>query len=136
MNYKTELEKLHIENKSLFYKIQIFVNDLLTFNDSKNARNRLEKDPMAKFFFSNVYFSKEEIEYLFNFPTSSGLSVSKFLDVTLLDKINSHQLCSSHDLAPLIQQVFDIQKNFQKEKYFKKNLKIFEKNWNQNYNEL
>src|SRR5436305_436511 len=127
MSYEIELKKLHEENKSLFYKIQIFINDLLTLGSSENARSRLEENPTAKLFFSDVYFSEEEIEYLLDFPTTSGLPVSKLLDVALSNKIDSHQLCSSHDLAPLIQQVFNVRKGFQKEKDFKNNLKIFEK---------
>src|SRR3954469_2917499 len=85
MGYDTELKKLHA-NK-LFCKIKIFVNDLLNFDSSEDAKIRLEKDPMAKFFFSNVYFSEDEIEYLLNFPTASGLSFSKLLNVTLSNQI-------------------------------------------------
>jgi len=40
-----------------------------------------------------VYFSEEEIEYLLNFPTTSGLPFSMLLDVALLDKID---LCTVH----------------------------------------
>lgn len=119
MNHKIELQKLH-SNDELFYKIKIFVNDLLTFSDSEDARSRLEKDPMAKFFFSNVYFSEKDIKYLLEFPTASGLSVSKLLSVELSNK---HQVCSSHELAPLLQEIFGIQKSFQKEKHFKESLK-------------
>ncbi|CAG8447804.1 165_t:CDS:2 [Funneliformis caledonium] len=129
MSYKIELKKLHKEDESLFYKIQIFVNDLLTFDSSEDARSRLDENPTAKFLFSDVYFSVEEIEYLLSFPTSSGLPVSMLLNVALSDKINSYQLCTSHDLAPLIQQVFNVRKDFQKENGFKNNLKKFEKNW-------
>ncbi|CAI2172096.1 1170_t:CDS:2 [Funneliformis geosporum] len=129
MNYEIELKKLNKENSSLFYKIQIFVNDLLTFGSSENARSRLKEDPTAKLFLSSVYFNEEEIEYLLNFPTTSGLPLSRFFDVALADKIVSHKLCSSHDLAPLIQQVFNVRKDFQKDKGFKNTLKFFEKNW-------
>ena len=134
MNYKIEQKMLHEENESLFDKIQIFVHDLLTFGSSENARSRLEENPMAKFFFSDVYFSEKEIEYLLNFPTASGLTVVRFLDVALSDKIDSHQICSSHDLAPLIQEVFNVRKGFQKENRFKNNLKNFEKNWKKRRN--
>ncbi|CAG8599764.1 14113_t:CDS:1 [Funneliformis mosseae] len=125
MSYEIELKKLHKEDESLFYKIQIFVNDLLTFDSSEDARSRLDENPTAKILFSDVYFSVEEIEYLLSFPTSSGLPVSILLNVALSDKINSYQLCTSHDLAP--QQVFNVRKGFQKENGFKNNLKKFEK---------
>lgn len=126
MNHKIELKKLH-SNDELFYRIKIFVNDLyLIFSDSEDARSRLEKDAMAKFFFSNVYFNDKDIEYLLDFRTASGLSVSELLNVELSNK---HQICSSHELAPLLQEIFGIQKGFQKEKDFKEYLKKFEKNW-------
>ncbi|CAB4464359.1 hypothetical protein RhiirA5_418097 [Rhizophagus irregularis] len=125
MNHKIELQKLHSDDE-LFYRIKIFVNDLLTFSDSEDARSRLEKDPMAKFFFSNEYFSEKDINYLLDFPTASGLSVSELLSVELSNK---HKVCSSHELAPLLQEIFGIQKSFQKEKDFKGSLKKFEKNW-------
>ncbi|GES93426.1 hypothetical protein GLOIN_2v1774202 [Rhizophagus clarus] len=80
---------------------------------SEDARSRLEENPMAKFFLSNVYFNEKDIEYLLDFPTTSGLSVSKLLSVELSNK---HQVCSSHELAPLLQETFEIQKGFQKEK--------------------
>lgn len=112
MNHKIELQKLH-SDEELFYRIKIFVNDLLTFSDSEDARFRLEKDPMAKFFFSNEYFSGKDINYLLDFPTASGLSVSELLSVELSNK---HKVCSSHELAPLLQEIFGIQQSFQKEK--------------------
>ncbi|CAI2187888.1 18115_t:CDS:2 [Funneliformis geosporum] len=115
INYQTELKMLHAENK-LFYKIQIFVNDLLTFGSSENARFRLKEDPTAKFFFSCVYFNEDEIAYFLGFPTPSGLPFSKLLNVVLSDKIGLNELCSSHDLAPLVQQVFGIRKGFKKKK--------------------
>jgi hypothetical protein len=125
MNHNIELKKLH-SNDELFYRIKIFVNDLLTFSSSEVARSRLEKDPMAKFFFSNVYFNKKDSEYLLNFPTASGITISELLNEKLSNK---HQVCSSHELAPLLQETFGIQKGFQKEKDFKEVLKKFEKNW-------
>ncbi|GBB97795.1 hypothetical protein RclHR1_03070011 [Rhizophagus clarus] len=123
--------KILRSNDELYYRVKIFVNDLLTFSSSEDARSRLEENPMAKFFLSNVYFNEKDIEYLLDFPTTSGLSVSKLLSVELSNK---HQVCSSHELAPLLQETFEIQKGFQKEKGFKERLKKFEKDWKKNKN--
>ncbi|CAG8640783.1 13549_t:CDS:2 [Funneliformis caledonium] len=73
-------------------------------------------NPTAKFFFSDVYFSEEEIEYLLNFPTTSGLPVSRLLEVALSDKMDSYQLCSSYDLAPLYNKYLTCERVFKKKK--------------------
>ena len=92
--------------------------------DSKDAEMRLHTDQAGVFYFSKVYFDEKEIETILNLPTASGLSVSKLLELSLSQKID---LCSSHDLAPLVQEIFGIRKAFQKEKGYNKAFKNFEK---------
>ncbi|CAG8522482.1 5057_t:CDS:2 [Funneliformis caledonium] len=121
---KNELKKLH--STALFLKIKIFLNDLLIMGDNKDAEMRLHRDQTAIFYFSKVYFDEKEIENNLNFPTASGLSVSKIFELSLSQKTD---LCSSHDLAPLVQEIFGIRKGFQKEKGFTKVFKNFEKDW-------
>jgi len=101
MCYENELKKLH--STALFLKIKIFLNDLLIMSDNKDAEMRLHTDQAGVFYFSKVYFDEKEIETILNFPTASGLSVSKLLELLLSQKID---LCSSHDLAPLVQEIF------------------------------
>ena len=130
MNYKNELQMLHADT-TLLTKIKIFINDLMTFGNSESAQARLHKDPMAKFFFSKIYFNEDEIERLLDFPTSEGPSVFKTLEAMMSCKTRSrdYELCASHDLAPLLQQAYGIQKRFTEEKVFKLALKKFEKDW-------
>ncbi|GES73958.1 hypothetical protein GLOIN_2v1765137 [Rhizophagus clarus] len=128
MGYENELKKLH--STALFLKIKIFLNDLLIMGDNKDAEMRLHTDQTAIFYLSKVYFDEKEIENILNFPTASGLSVSKLFELSLSQKTD---LCASHDLAPLVQEIFGIRKGFQKEKGFTKAFKIFEKDWRQKY---
>jgi len=130
MCYENELKKLH--STALFLKIKIFLNDLLIMGDNKDAEMRLHTDQTAIFYFSKVYFDEKEIENILNFPTASGLSVSKLFELSLSQKTD---LCSSHDLAPLVQGIFGIRKGFQKEKDFTKAFKNFEKDWRKKYKE-
>ena len=67
------LLELH-ENSILWNKVKVFHNDLKTFGRSADAQIRLDSDPMAFCFMSSIYFTDSELEYLHNFPTSSGLS--------------------------------------------------------------
>ena len=136
MSYESELRRLHA-NTTLLAKLKIFINDFTTFGSSESAQRRLHEEPMAKFFFSKVYFNEDEIERLLGFPTQSGLSVSNILQAMLSSNTNSvepggshkYELCASHDLAPLLLRVYGIQKGFAQEKSFKSALKKFENNW-------
>uniref|UniRef100_U9T9R4 Uncharacterized protein n=1 Tax=Rhizophagus irregularis (strain DAOM 181602 / DAOM 197198 / MUCL 43194) TaxID=747089 RepID=U9T9R4_RHIID len=110
--------------------IKIFLNDLLIMGDNKDAEMRLHMDQTAIFYFSKVYFDEKEIKNILNFPTASGLSISKLFELSLYQKTD---LCSSHDLAPLVQEIFGIRKGFQKEKGFTKAFKKFEKDWRKKY---
>ncbi|CAB4373981.1 unnamed protein product [Rhizophagus irregularis] len=98
--------------------------------DNKDAEMRLHMDQTAIFYFSKVYFDEKEIKNILNFPTASGLSISKLFELSLYQKTD---LCSSHDLAPLVQEIFGIRKGFQKEKGFTKAFKKFEKDWRKKY---
>jgi hypothetical protein len=88
MNYETELKKLHAETK-LFYKIQIFVNDLLTFGSSADAKLVWKRIQWLNFSSQMYILIKKKLNI--SLITISGLSVTKFLDVALSDKIKSHQ---------------------------------------------
>ncbi|GBC10371.1 hypothetical protein RclHR1_09580004 [Rhizophagus clarus] len=128
MCYENELKKLH--STALFLKIKTFLNDLLIMGDNKDAEMCLHTDQTAIFYFSKVYFDEKEIKNILNFSIASGLSVSKLFELSLSQKTD---LCSSHDLAPLVQEIFGIRKGFQKEKGFTKAFKKFEKDWRKKY---
>lgn len=47
-----------------------------------------------------------------------------------------YHVCSSHDLAPIIQSWFDVRKGFQDDACFKMKLKHFNKTWRQKHKKV
>ncbi|PKK74374.1 hypothetical protein RhiirC2_774839 [Rhizophagus irregularis] len=62
MNHKIELQKLH-SDEELFYRIKIFVNDLLTFNISRASDCRdFDRIPLIGSNCSKVQFMNRSYE--------------------------------------------------------------------------
>lgn len=123
---------LELHQKSiLLNKVKVFHNDLKTFGQSAEAQKRLDADPMAFCFMSSVYFTEIELEYLYSFPTSSGLTCKEYLCALIESKIGSGiknaTLCTSHDLATAFAKIYGIRKEYSKDTQFKKFLKDFGK---------
>lgn len=105
-----ELKKLN-DNKDLLKRLKFFLNDLLVFNDE---RLDFYSSSNTNYYFSLFYFTEDEIDYLVNFPTSSGLKYKDLFDLFIGSKKEDYNLCTSHDIAPFIYKVFGISKNFNK----------------------
>jgi hypothetical protein len=130
----TKLDKYLLDlhhNNILWKKVKVFHNDLLTFGQSAVAQKRLETDPMAFCFMSFIYFNESELEYLLNFPTSSGLTCRDYLNALIKSKIGPESknatLCTSHDLATAFAKIYGIRKEYSKDKQFKSFLREFGK---------
>lgn len=54
-------------NEDLFLRLKFFIKDMLTFSDNLT---HISPD-YPEYFFTSLHFTKEEIEYLLNFPTPS-----------------------------------------------------------------
>lgn len=129
------LKKLH--TSPLFTKIKLFLKDLMTFGSDEDARQRLESDLSTQFYLSSAYFTPQDVQTLMDFPTGSGLTFKDTLEVLMKDKMDQtrsgvlrdYNLCTSHDLAPLIREVFGVRKGFQEEKGFVTAHKTFTKAW-------
>ena len=126
MDYKIEIERLH-ENTGLVNKIKILIYDLLKFNSNTKSERRLIAISINNpgYYFNPSYFTEDEIEYLINFPTSSGLILKDLLDMFRKMKYEEGitEVCSSHDIAPMLYKVFEIRKGFDKDKSFIKLVK-------------
>ena len=74
----------------------------------ENAQTRLEKGD--EFFLSDIYFTKDEIKEILNFPTSNGLLFSEYLRSKIQEKAGNgnYEICASHDIAPFFIKVFGI----------------------------
>ncbi|KAJ3180717.1 hypothetical protein HDU87_001830 [Geranomyces variabilis] len=134
--YANMLKSLH-QNSGFYNRLKIFVNDLLIFEKDPQAQERLEFEPGATLYMSSVYFTAQEITYLLQFPSGTGLTLQQTLEVTMSDKMTAaqsgrsrdFQVCTSHDLAPVICDHFVIRKGFQEEKGFTTAFKAFKKDW-------
>ncbi|EFJ07713.1 hypothetical protein SELMODRAFT_429513 [Selaginella moellendorffii] len=72
-----------------------------SFGSDEEAQERLEHSGKSQYFFTTAYFSEEEIARLLEFRVSSGKSVNELLGKLVSDK---GELCTSHDVAPLLQK--------------------------------
>jgi hypothetical protein len=121
ISYEKEIKLIH-KNIDLSNRLKLFINDLTKFNSNKLSRTRLQ-DVSAiypNYYFSTFHFTEDEIEYLINFPTSSGLILKDLLDCFIADKIKegAQEICTSHDIAPIMYKTFGISKNFDKDKTY------------------
>lgn len=123
------------ENPDLCDRIRFFLADLMTFGADEEAQARLEADLSAPFYMSSTYFTAEEAELLLDFPTSSGLSFRQNLEVLIGEKMGQAALgaardcglCTAHDIAPVVREVFRINKGFNETKKFQAAQKAFVK---------
>jgi hypothetical protein len=136
LDYEQKLKLLHTDSV-LWPRIKIFINDLMKFGNNEQAQQRLEiaQSQSEEYMFAEPYFNKEQAQRLLSFPTPRGLSVRELLRVLMKKKITSagstsdFGLCTSHDLAPVLQTVFGVRKGFDKEKIFQIAQKEFIKKW-------
>ena len=108
------LKKLH-DNTDLWTRVKIYHRDLKTFSSNVAACTRLSNthQPLCM---SECYFSDDERQFLLGFPTL--LSVSE----GVLDGI-----CTSHDLAPIIENAFGLRKGYELNPEFRRAFKQFQK---------
>lgn len=109
-------------NDSLLFRMKFFIYDLIKFNVE---RLNFISPKFPEYYFSNFYFTDDEIEYFLNFPTNSGLIYKELFDIFIKNKQNITEICTSHDIAPFIYKIFGINKNFANDPSFKKKYKAF-----------
>ncbi|KAJ3147387.1 hypothetical protein HDU86_008002 [Geranomyces michiganensis] len=125
------------KEQDLFNRIKIFAFDLLTFGKDAGARERLESQPDVPLYVSSAYFTPAEVDRILSFPSATGLTLQQTLEAVIADKTSAaqsgasrdYELCTSHDLAPVVCAHFGIRKGFQEEKAFTAALKAFKKSW-------
>eukprot|EP01031_Cornospumella_fuschlensis_P029172 gene29172-35205_t len=107
-------------NKDLWLRLKCFHHDLMHFDKSQG---RLQ-DFGGEFYMSHRYFSSEELRYLLDFPTASGASARQCLQLFFQSK-SGFAVCTSHDLAPIVEKVYGIRKGYEEEKAFQTYFKKF-----------
>ena len=120
------LKTLH-SNTHLWLRVKMYHHDLKHFSSDPAATERL-LNTHQPFFMSDCYFSEDDRNFLLHFPTTMGLPLREFLDEMRNAKGGeSGVICSSHDLAPIIEKVFGLRKGYEVEKRFQEEWKIFRK---------
>lgn len=119
-NYSTLLHSLQ-NNNNLYLRLKFFIYDLLKYN---HERLQFLSNRYPEYYFSRFHFSEDEIDFFVHFPTSTGLLYKDLFNEFKKDK-NKIELCTSHDLAPFIYNIFVISKHFCKDLSFIKNYKKF-----------
>eukprot|EP01031_Cornospumella_fuschlensis_P025605 gene25605-30924_t len=107
-------------NKDLWSRLKCFHYDLMHFDKSQG---RLE-DYGGEFYMSHRYFSSEDVRYLLDFPTASGASARQCLQLVFQSK-SGFAVCTSHDLAPIVEKIYGIRKGYEEEKAFQTYFKKF-----------
>jgi len=124
-----DLKTLH-GNTHLWLRVKIYHHDLKHFSSDPAATERLSNTHQL-FFMSDCYFSEDERQFLLSFPTSTGFPLRDLFHEIQSAKSGrakeASMLCSSHDLAPIIEKVFGIRKGYDTEKLFVGELKKFRK---------
>ncbi|RKO90131.1 hypothetical protein BDK51DRAFT_41448 [Blyttiomyces helicus] len=135
-SYSERIKDLR-KNMPLYTAVKIFLHDLMTFGHNGAARERLEHRPDASFYMSSIYFTPEQIATLLDFPGATGLTFKEILEIQMGHKVQAAAAgtsqdyfgCASHDVAPVVRDIFGIQKGYKEEKAFKSAYNKFEKQW-------
>jgi len=104
-------------NTGLYERLRFLVADLLQLkNDDRwiwDVLHGTEASEYSALYLPSLYFSLDEQKMLSKFPVDD---LETTFDSVLLLKINSKfsknsstHICSSHDVAPIFMEVFDIQ---------------------------
>jgi hypothetical protein len=120
--YKDAIYKLKLD--SLYFKIMYMVYDLLHLNEESERRLLCDSynSCYASVYLSSFYFSQDECEYLYHFPTTFGcLKLHELISERMCAK--TIQICSSHDIAPIYRKVFQLEHSFYKSPCFSKDRK-------------
>lgn len=130
------IEDAHLSlktNADLYDRLKFFLADLMSYGTDNEAQARLESDFSVPLYMSSTYFTAEEAQLILDFPTSTGLSFQQSLEVQVRLKMEQaargsardYRLCTAHDIAPLIRDVFRINKGFQETSTFQAAQKAF-----------
>ena len=121
-----QLSELRHECKDIFDRVLYWISDLLDF---QNASDRLSipiGDDNAPHFMNAFYYDEDEAKYLRQFELPNLQTLTVFLRETLEQKAidGCTELCTSHDLSPILQSAFKVKWGFNKEQKFKKQGKV------------
>lgn len=117
-------------NEELMNRLKFFLYDLNNFN-TKKIKNRILDNLSIRnpqYMFPTYYFTEDEIYFLLNYKSSENITYKQAFDNMINSKNNVYEVCTSHDIAPLIYNFFKIPKNFNRSKQFNKLYKDYSTN--------
>jgi hypothetical protein len=118
-----------LQELDLFMKVQYWIADMFEFQTAAERLSCPNDSPDVAGLLSPYYFNMSEARYLGNLYVSMGDGEGKKA-VTLKDFLNKlaaeeDNVCTSHNLAPKLQTMFDIRKGFHKDSSFEKERKTW-----------
>ena len=118
------------EKPELLSKVSFWIGDMLKFNN-EDAQERLTSpsgylDQGYPVYVNDSYFTLDEAKFLMTQSMPNGKSLQTFL----VEKLYStNEVCTSHDIAPILYKAFGFEKNFSTSNHFKSGYKKFTSNW-------
>ena len=105
-----------LKQMELYAKVRYWIADMFDFEKaSVRLGQRIEAQGISHFM-SPYYFSEFEARYLNNlWVPGSAISLKAFLNKVAEEEDN---ICTSHNLAPKLMRIFEIEKNFHKKPSF------------------
>lgn len=104
-------------------RLKIFIYDLLKLNGESRYRLSFYSEKYPNYILSRFYFTEDEIELLLHMKNSEGLTFINYMDDLLSG--GKGEVCSSHTIIPILYTLFNIKKNFDKDKKFINKMKKF-----------
>lgn len=103
------LQELRETYPSLENNALVFLQDLKQFGSNQGARSRLLAS-QHPFFLGAPYFTNEAVTVILRLPIGHSTFEAYLNDLIAKKKERGHsdEICASHDLAPLVERVFDI----------------------------
>jgi len=113
-----------LQGSDLGNRVRYWIADLMTFSGAEDRLSEFGEGYPP--FMTPFYFNKKEAEFISQVPVDSGYLGDKLTEM-VRTKATAGEVCTSHDLAPLLQRSLDVQKNFHKDAGFKKAKAAWEK---------
>lgn len=111
-------------NCSLYLRLQCMIYDLLHLDRVDWDKRLMYTNSITSIHLSSLYFSSNEQQLLYTFPSPNGLLFHELANSLLnIDSTNTKLL--HHDLANIYRQVFQLKHTFYQIKNFKKKQKVF-----------
>lgn len=104
-----------LKGLDLFTNVQCWIADMYEFETAVECLSSLNKSDGVAQLLSPYYFSEHEAQYLGNlYASGNGKTLKEFLD----ELAKEDNVCTSHNLAPNLLNIFQISKNFRQDASF------------------